>query len=136
MMNLDNRAGVLRFRPISIATAAMLAAATIALTVIPLSHAQSQSQVVRISIQHISYLPNKVTVPTGSTVMWTNDESDGTTHTVEGGDLNSGDLTPGFNYQHTFTKAGTYVYHCKFHIYMEGTVTGVEGGSTTSTTAP
>jgi plastocyanin len=39
-----------------------------------------------------------------------------------GKELNSGDFGAGGTYQHTFSKAGTYHYHCIHHSPMTGTV--------------
>jgi plastocyanin len=37
--------------------------------------------------------------------------------------LNSGNVAPGASYSHTFTKAGSFAYHCNYHSVMKGTVT-------------
>jgi plastocyanin len=37
-------------------------------------------------------------------------------------ELNSGDFGNGATYQHTFSTAGTYAYHCVHHAAMTGTV--------------
>ena len=38
-------------------------------------------------------------------------------------ELNSGNIAPGASYAHTFTKAGSFAYHCNYHSVMKGTVT-------------
>ena len=38
-------------------------------------------------------------------------------------ELNSGNVAPGASYSHTFTKAGSFAYHCNYHSVMKGTVT-------------
>jgi FtsP/CotA-like multicopper oxidase with cupredoxin domain len=115
--------------------------ATIGLVILPSTHAQnvramnaSASAVVRVSIQGVSYVPDAITIPAGTTVVWTNDENDGTTHSVTGGDLGSPDLSPGLSYSYAFPAAGTYTYHCRFHSYMQGTVNVT--ALPTPTTAP
>jgi plastocyanin len=37
--------------------------------------------------------------------------------------LNSGNIAPGASFSHTFTKAGSFAYHCNYHSVMKGTVT-------------
>ena len=41
---------------------------------------------------------------------------------VTGKDFNSGTISVGATFQHTFAKAGTYPYSCKYHPRMKGTV--------------
>ena len=105
------------------------------LGLLPASIAQ-QAQPATVSIRGVSFLPPDVTVAAGTTVTWRNDEPDGTTHSVTGGPLSSPDLTPGLVYSFTFTTPGSYVYHCRFHSYMEGHVTVTGSPDTTSPPAP
>lgn len=49
----------------------------------------------------------------------------GTTHDLvadDGTTFNSGSMAPGQTYTATFTKAGTYPYHCSIHPSMKGTI--------------
>lgn len=74
-------------------------------------------------IQNFAFSPNNLTVKTGTTVTWTNNDS--TTHTItsdNGAFQSSGNLNQGAKYTFTFTKAGTYPYHCSIHPNMKGTV--------------
>jgi FtsP/CotA-like multicopper oxidase with cupredoxin domain len=135
-----------RVQVLSVLTATIMCLATMGLVILPASRNQTlravnaSSEVVRVSIAKVSYVPDAVTVPAGTTVVWTNDENDGTIHSVTGGDLASPDLSPGLSYSYTFPAAGTYTYHCRFHSYMQGTVTAtaMPGGTTTTppSTAP
>jgi len=63
-----------------------------------------------------------VVIGVNNTVMWTN--NDGTVHTVTSttGVFDSGYLNPGQSWTYTFTKDGTYQYHCTLHNWMTGTV--------------
>jgi plastocyanin len=73
-----------------------------------------------------SFSPSAITVKVGTTVVWTN--TSGTTHTVtsdagapaafHSGMINGSNGT----YRFTFTKPGTYTYHCNIHPYMQGAV--------------
>ena len=112
----------------------LVAAAITGLGILPASNAQ-QGQPVVVSVKAVSYQPQDLTVPMGTTVTWRNDEPDKTIHSVTGGPLASPDLTPGVTYSFTFNAAGTFTYHCRFHSYMEGHVT-VTGNADTTTTAP
>ena len=47
-------------------------------------------------------------------------------------ELNSGDFGNGATYQHTFSTAGTYAYHCVHHAAMTGTVQVTEARPTWS----
>jgi nitrite reductase (NO-forming) len=78
------------------------------------------------------YIPAEITVPAGSTVTWTNDDS--TIHTVvEGGPQGSstgGDplfdssiVAPGATWDNTFATAGEFPYYCNLHPFMTGKVT-------------
>jgi len=64
-----------------------------------------------------------LTVVTGTTVTWMND--DNMTHTVtsDNGVFNSGNMAPGSSYSYTFSAAGTFNYHCIIHSGMTGSVT-------------
>ncbi|MHB1862861.1 MAG: plastocyanin/azurin family copper-binding protein [Gemmatimonadaceae bacterium] len=71
---------------------------------------------VSINLQSLAYSPQFDTVSVGSTVTWTN--KDAVTHTVTADastQFNSGDMTAGQTFSQTFTAAGTYPYHCKYH---------------------
>jgi len=67
--------------------------------------------------------PPILTVPAGTTVRWTNHGEHKHTVTSDSGDWNSKELeTEGF-YFYTFTRPGTYPYHCEVHPgEMRGTI--------------
>ncbi|WP_241834623.1 cupredoxin domain-containing protein [Pseudofrankia asymbiotica] len=76
-----------------------------------------------VAIQNFAFSPATITVKVGTTVTWTNQDSD--PHTVtskDGGGLDSPTLDKGATYQYTFTKAGQYAYLCTIHPFMVGTV--------------
>ncbi|MXN93285.1 T9SS type A sorting domain-containing protein [Flavobacterium sp. Sd200] len=73
-----------------------------------------------------------MTVNTGDTVMWMLTDAMPHTVTTSAGSaeaFDSGMLTAGSNYSHTFTTAGTVPYVCLFHANMSGVITvqGVAG---------
>ncbi|MFB7666370.1 cupredoxin family copper-binding protein [Kitasatospora sp. NPDC056138] len=77
-----------------------------------------------VTIQNFAFAPASLTVKSGTTVTWTNKDTDA--HTVtssgSGGPLNSAPLTTGATYRYTFTQAGTYAYFCAIHPFMTATV--------------
>jgi len=76
-----------------------------------------------VSIKNFAFTSNNIPVTKGTTIKWTN--NDGVTHTVtaDDGSFDSGSLTNGASFSHTFSTAGTYTYHCSIHTTMTGTVT-------------
>jgi plastocyanin len=77
------------------------------------------------------FVPTEISVPAGSTVTWTNDDS--TIHTVvEGGPqggaagaptFDSSIIAPAGTWENTFDTAGEFDYYCNLHPFMTGKVT-------------
>jgi plastocyanin len=79
-----------------------------------------------ISIKNFAFEPSALTVKTGTTVTWVN--NDGASHTIVSdtgspASFSSDPFTTGASYTFTFTQPGTYSYHCSIHPSMKGTVT-------------
>lgn len=70
------------------------------------------------------YSPVQITVVIGvnNTVAWTNNDRAIHTVTAHDNSFDSGDLSPGQTYTHTFTQVGTFTYSCKYHSWMHGSV--------------
>lgn len=73
------------------------------------------------------YLPYNVSVATGATVLWSNDDS--AAHTVSSGTIDeltgvfdSGLFMAGDSFEFTFDAAGTYDYFCMVYPWMTGIV--------------
>ena len=74
------------------------------------------------------YLPYQVTIPSGSSVSWINDDS--AAHTVTSGTVDagltgifdSGLFMSGGTFEFTFDESGTYDYFCMVHPWMTGQV--------------
>jgi plastocyanin len=73
------------------------------------------------------YLPSTLTVPVGTTVTWTNDDS--AAHTVTSGKDSTPDgffdsslFLAGKTFSHTFDAPGEYEYFCFVHLWMKGEV--------------
>jgi len=75
---------------------------------------------VSVSIIDFAFEPQTLTVPVGTTVIWTNDGQ--APHTVTSDTTSSGTLRPGDTLQLTFTGAQTFRYVCNFHPQMTGTI--------------
>jgi plastocyanin len=77
---------------------------------------------VAVTIKDFAFNPATITVATGTTVTWTNEDS--VTHTVtsDTGVFDSGDIHQGADFSYTFNTAGDYGYHCSIHTYMKGHV--------------
>jgi plastocyanin len=73
-------------------------------------------------ISNFAFGPQTITVKVGTTVTWTNKDTDEHTVTAQNGSFNSAPLATNATYQHTFTKAGTYDYLCTIHPFMTATV--------------
>lgn len=75
-----------------------------------------------VTINNFAFAPQMLKVKVGTTVTWTNQQ--GTTHTTtsDTGVWDSGNLAHGKSFSFTFTKAGTFPYHCAIHSSMTGTI--------------
>jgi plastocyanin len=78
-----------------------------------------------VTINNFAFAPAALKVKVGTTVTWTNQDSDAHTVTSQdnGGPLSSAALSTGQTYSYTFTKPGTYAYLCTIHPFMTATVT-------------
>jgi plastocyanin len=75
-----------------------------------------------VAIKNFAFSPASLTVSVGTTVTWTNQDSDAHTVTGKAGTPDSPTLNTGDTFKYTFTKAGTYSYLCTIHPFMLGTV--------------
>lgn len=75
-----------------------------------------------ISIAQFAFTPNNLTVKVGTKVTWTNNDSVTHTVTADQGAFNSNALAPGSSFSFTFSKAGTFSYHCSVHPSMTATI--------------
>lgn len=75
-----------------------------------------------VTIRNFAFGPQIVTVKPGVTIHWTNRDSEAHTVTSDAGAFNSAVLQPGASFSFTFTKPGSYSYHCSIHPFMTGKV--------------
>lgn len=77
-----------------------------------------------VKISNFSFNPEALTINSGDTVTWTNDDT--ANHTIvsdSGSELNSSTIAHGATFSHTFNTAGTFNYHCSIHLTMTGSIT-------------
>ena len=78
------------------------------------------------SVVHISsfaFHPADLTVQTGETVTFVNDDSVPHTATANDRSFDSGNLDQNAKWSHRFDTAGTFRYICTYHPMMKGTIT-------------
>lgn len=77
-----------------------------------------------VAIDNFTFGPATLTVPIGTTVVWTN--RDDIPHTVTSDKspplFRSKPLDTGDTFKATFDKPGTYGYFCSLHPHMQGTI--------------
>ena len=80
-----------------------------------------------VTIAGFQFTPKTITISAGEIVTWTN--QDGTLHTVTAvkGEFDSGFLSSGMTYSHTFTQTGVFSYSCNIHPFMTGVVNVISG---------
>jgi amicyanin len=81
----------------------------------------SQGKTVDVTIQNLSF-GQPLTVPVGTTVVWTNQDDMPHTVTATNGAFASSQLAKGATFSFTFAKAGTFDYSCTIHPFMKGQV--------------
>jgi plastocyanin len=114
--------------PTSTATATATAAPTATATSVPTATPNSSPATVRIAGDYygqLSFSPATITIAVGTTLVWTNSTTVAHTSTSDAGSAvswDSGMINPGATFSFTFTRAGTFTYHCNVHPYMHGTV--------------
>ena len=81
-----------------------------------------------VTIKDRKYAPATLTIKAGDSVTWVNkDDHDHTVDAeVEDDGFESGNLSNGDTFKHTFPKAGKYKYSCSYHPRMKGTIVVVD----------
>lgn len=80
-----------------------------------------------VHIKDDAFMPATITVHTGDTVRFVNDDDDAHTVTATNGAFDSKALDTGGRWQHAFTTSGTYAYFCQMHPFMKGTIVVTNG---------
>jgi plastocyanin len=88
------------------------------------TRAQQEASTIEVKVDNFSFGPVTLTVPVGTTVMWTN--RDDIPHTIVSTDdpkaFKSKVLDTDEKFSFTFSKPGTYPYFCSIHPKMIGKV--------------
>jgi plastocyanin len=76
-----------------------------------------------VSIENFNFVSANLTVPAGTTVVWTNHDDVEHTITASDNSFTSQPLQTDAQFSHTFTTPGTYSYFCALHPFMTARVT-------------
>jgi plastocyanin len=75
-----------------------------------------------VQIASFNYKPATLTVTKGARVRFTNQDRAAHTATADDRSFDTQGIDKGGTAQVTFTRAGTFPYHCDFHPFMKGVV--------------
>lgn len=75
-----------------------------------------------VKIASFAYKPPTLTVNKGTRVRFTNEDRAAHTATADDRSFDTQGIDKGRSAQITFTRAGTFPYHCDFHPFMKGVV--------------
>jgi plastocyanin len=73
-----------------------------------------------VQIKDFTFTPKTIEIKKGGTITWINKDS--AEHTVKFISFNSGNMSQGGTFSHTFDKIGSFTYICGNHTYMSGTI--------------
>jgi LPXTG-motif cell wall-anchored protein len=94
-----------------------VAALALLFVALPVALAAPRAATQTVSIKDNLFDPKTITVNVGDTINWQYAGQNEHTVTADDGSFESGDLKAGekTSFSFTFTKAGTFAYHCKYH---------------------
>jgi plastocyanin len=98
------------------------ATAAAALLVAGLAASPAWSAEAQVKISNFAFDPPVLTVPAGTTVVWTNQDGDVHVVSEQNGKFRSMALDTGDTFSQTFTAAGTINYFCAVHPQMTGKI--------------
>jgi plastocyanin len=87
-----------------------------------LAPAAARSAAPAVFIKNDAFSPQILTVTSGQSVIFTNDDDDAHTVTANDGAFDSKGLDTNDVWRHTFSKPGSYRYFCELHPFMHGTI--------------
>ena len=73
-------------------------------------------------MQDFLFRPTRLEVAAGTTIVWTNGGQVAHTITAEDGSFDSGTIEAGQRGTVTFSRPGTYAFHCTPHPFMRGEI--------------
>ncbi|MGI8857418.1 MAG: cupredoxin domain-containing protein [Thermomicrobiales bacterium] len=121
-----------------VVTAALLAVPLAGLGRLALNQ-DVQAANVAVTIMNFTFQPTPLTVPVGTTVVWTNQDTAPHTATSDPGSafaFDTGTLQKGQSGSITFTTAGSFPYHCNIHPNMHAMVVVTAGSAPAAPAAP
>ncbi|MBI5064685.1 cupredoxin family copper-binding protein [Candidatus Woesearchaeota archaeon] len=83
---------------------------------------QTTPTIQRVQINNFAFIPERLTVNVGDTVVWVNNDKVVHTVTAKDNEFDSLSLKQDAKFEHTFTKKGTYAYECSIHPGMTGSI--------------
>jgi plastocyanin len=75
-----------------------------------------------VDISDFKFNPATLTVPVGTTVVWTNNDEEPHTIAAKDGSFRSPGMDTHGTYSYTFATPGSFEYICSIHPFMAGTV--------------
>jgi plastocyanin len=116
----------------AVGVTAVLAAAVPELTAAGEGMVQAAASPATIDIDNFAFTPATLTVTTGTTVTWKNE--DDSPHRIgdKDGTFKSAALDTDDTFSHTFAAPGEYPYICTIHPYMAGKIIVKPAGKTSS----
>jgi plastocyanin len=73
-------------------------------------------------MQALQYTGTSLEIAAGATIEWKNEDQLPHTVTANDGSFESGSIESGRVWRYTFTRPGTYAFHCTLHPFMQGMV--------------
>jgi plastocyanin len=92
-----------------------------ALSLVVVTADDKPAQTHTVVIKNFAFVPNRLTISVGDTVVWKNEDSAPHTATAENG-FDSKELDMGQSWSFVAQKKGSYPYTCKYHPYMRGEI--------------
>ncbi len=74
------------------------------------------------AVQDFLFRPGRIEIAAGTTIVWTNDGQVMHTVSAEDGSFDSGAIEPGERRGLTFSRVGTFPFHCTPHPFMRGLI--------------
>jgi plastocyanin len=92
------------------------------LTTLAACLAASEKDKHAVTISKMKFSPATITIKTGETVVWKNNDDHNHSVIAEDDSFKSENLANGDTFSHAFDKAGKYPYSCSYHPRMKGEV--------------
>lgn len=106
----------------SVALPVLIAMMLLAASSSSAANAEPSAATAGVKIDNFVFGPQTLTVPVGTTVVWTNSDDIPHTSVSTEGLFKSKVLDTDEKFSYTFTKAGTYPYYCTIHPKMTGKI--------------